>query len=119
MMRKLRLQLLSKFQFHFQGPGQTVAAFYSDQAGKPCYFVRQVLEVSEDKQTAAVSFMTQKGSANVFKWPGSDDIDSFLDGRYVFCSDFHVEAKGRTWSFSSEGWKNLQLSWSRYISKYC
>lgn len=105
--------------FEFTGPGQTVAAFYSDGSDRPCYFVGQVLEVTEDKKHATVTFMSQKGSANVFRWPGSDDIDNALGASYVFCSNFNVGSKGRTWSLDSAGWKQLQLSWSKYIRKYC
>ena len=106
--------------FEFRSPGQTVAAFYSDSKGKPSYFIGQVLEVSEDKNCAAVRFMAQKGLSNVFRWPGSDDIDQELSRKYVFFGDFHVKsADGRTWSIDSDHWKKLQMSWLRYTRQYC
>ena len=98
--------------FKFTSQGQTVAVYYDDG-----FFIGQVLQVNSDNK-AEISFMLQKNSSNVFRWPESDRIET-VDSMYVFFSDFDLTPKNRIWSVKEEDWATLTLKWKQYVHTFC
>ena len=66
------------------------------------FYAGQALQV-HNPDFADVTFMTNAGNDNIFKWTQSEDIDQ-VAAKYAFDFDFEVVLKNRTWQIDSVRW---------------